>query len=114
MSNPYRDRNRRPERDDGGGSDRWSERQGSYDTRAQKQRAPLQFEEVFAAEEGQCRGVVTAADGEHDRVYSFTLERIVRERPGRYFRPMDFKDLTTVLTSIKQWFDSQGVSTLPR
>jgi len=102
MGNPHRDRSHRPNR---------NERHDPYKPTytPQRERQPLRFEEVHVVEHGQTRGIITAADGERERVYSFSVERIIRDRGGRYFRPADFDDLSAVMQSIKHWFDQHGV-----
>lgn len=132
MGNPHRDRHRRRERDarrEGSGgdyqnrgfADAFQQRYGKIDVsvdglREQQQqqqgsprdrppRPKLEFREVAVLREGDCAVRITAADGKHGRIYNFTVERIGRDRPSRYFRDVDCRDLAGLVLKVPAWID---------
>lgn len=125
MGNPHRDKARRQRR--GGGdysndsmSDAFQRRYGSIDvsvdgvapsrrdTRNDRpQRPKLEFREVHALEQRDCRCKITAAEGVRGTIYNFTVERAGRDRPSRFFRDGDAADLAALVIKAAEWIDAQ-------
>lgn len=78
------------------------------DTRNERpQRPKLEFREVQSFEQNDCRCRITAAEGVRGTIYNFTVERVGRDRPSRFFRDGDAADLAALIVRAGQWIETQ-------
>jgi hypothetical protein len=78
----------------------------------QQQRRPrLEFRELTTLQQGDCNCRITAAEGQHGRIYNFTVERMGRDRPSRFFRDTDGPDLAVLIERATAWIAKQKSTT---
>lgn len=116
MGNPHRDRSRN-KRDNFNSMGDAFERHGKLDVLvtdrhrdARPPRPKLEFREVQVFENRDCRCRITSAQGHHGTIYNFTVERIGRDRPSRFFRDHDVAVLTELIDQAANWIDGQKKS----
>lgn len=131
MGNPHRDKARRQKRNEYSGNsmgDAFQRRYGSMDVSVDGRRdgrrdgprdghrdryddrpprPKLTFQQVHQIEQGDCRCIITAAEGMRGTIYNFSVERIGRDRPSRFFRDGDAGDLAALVVQAGQWIESQ-------
>lgn len=70
-------------------------------------RPKLTFQQVHQLEQGDCRCIITAAEGMRGTIFNLSVERIGRDRPSRFFRDGDAGDLAALVVRAGQWIESQ-------
>lgn len=85
---------------------------GRYEPQREQreQRGPrpkLEFREVEAFEQGDCRCRITMAEGMRGKIYNFAVERMGRDRPSRFFRDGDAGDLAALIIKAGNWIENE-------